>query len=254
MVRRPLIVLAVLALALVACEGVALRDAERVDTPEAYEAFLQRYPASSRAGALRERIDTLRFLRAKVDGTSSAFREYLATHPDGMHAADARRQEDERSFREAAAAGTADALRGYLDAHPDGSRVEEARDAWARITYVPLVAVGEITVQRANMADDPKGPEDGWGLVTELTNGGDRPLRVVEVAIDYLDAGGAALQTDRWWAVAPDLGAFPTPPELRPALPPGGTRVLRWTTAERPNAWAEGRFAVRVTRVEFVQE
>lgn len=243
-----------LSLLLASCEGSALRDAELADSPEAYEAFLQRYPDSPKAAELRQRVDTLRFLRAKAERTSAAMREYLALHPDGVHSEDARRQEDERSFAEAAAAGTADAWHGYLDSHPDGSRVEEARFAWGQITYIPKLSVGTPAVERVNMAEDPKGPLDGWGLVADITNTGDRPLRVVEVAIDYLDRGGAVLQTDKWWAVAPDLGAFPTPPGMRPALLPGQTRKLVWSTAEGPPGWAEGSFAVRVARVEFKKD
>jgi len=248
--RLSLLVAAALLL-LTACEGTALRDAEMKDSPEGYEAFLAEYPDSAEAIRLRERIDELRFLRAKSDKTSEAMRTYLTHHPDGAHVDEARKLEDEISYHEAAAENTAEAFRAYLDSHPDGEFVEQARWQHDQLVYLPQISVGEITTQQINMARDPEGPINGWELVVTIQNNGERRLRVVEVGIDYLNAGGASLKTDRWWAVAPDLSGFPTPPEMKPSLRPGDDRKMTWTTAEAPEGWVAGSFAVRVTKVEF---
>ena len=250
---RRLLVLAALLL-LTACEGTALRDAELKDSPEAYESFLAEYPDSVEAQRLRDRVDELRFLRAKSDKTSEAMRSYLSLHPDGAHVDEARRLEDEISYHEAAAENVPDAYRVYLDSHPDGAFVEQARWQHDQLVYLPQLTVGEIVTQRINMARDPEGELNGWELVVDITNVGERRLRVVEVGIDYLNASGATLKTDRWWAVAPDLSGFPTPPAMKPSLRPGDSRTMTWTTAEAPEGWVAGSFAVRPTKVEFKKE
>lgn len=244
-------VLASFLILLTACEGTALRDAELKDSPDGYEAFLAEYPDSAEALRLRGRIDELRFLRAKSDKSSEAMRTYLTNHPDGVHVDEARRLEDEISYHEAAAVNTADAYRAYLDSHPDGASVEQARWQHDQLVYLPQIAVGELVTQQINMARNPEGPINGWEVVVELTNNGERRLRVVEVGIDYLSASGVTLKTDRWWAVAPDLSGFPTPPEMKPSLRPGDSRSMTWTSAESPDGWVPGSFAVRVTKIEF---
>ena len=251
---RRLLIPLFLMLLLTGCEGMALHDAELEDSPEAYEAFLAQYPASARADELRERIDKLRFLRAKTAKTSAAMREYMTLHPDGAQIDEARRLEDDLSYNEAAALHTAEAYQAYMDSHPDGARVEEARFAGGQLVYIPQIKIGAIEVEPINMANDPKGPLNGYGVKAEILNDGDRTLRVVEMAVDYLSAGGAAVKSDKWWAVAPDLGGFPTPPEMKPVLEPRGTRIFAWSTAEKPDGYADGRFGLRVTRIEFLKD
>lgn len=237
-----------------ACEGMALHDAELQDSPEAYEAFLAEFPDSEKAPDLRKRIDKLRFLRAKTDKSSEAMRQYMSTHPEGAFIDEARQLEDELSYNEAAAAHTPEAYQAYLDSHPDGNRVEQARFAGEQLSYIPLIEIGPLQVEPVNMARDPEGPLNGWGVQAELLNNGERTLRVVEMAVDYLGASGQAVQSDKWWAVAPDLGGFPTPPDMKPAMEPRGKRMFVWSTAEKPGGWADGKFGLRVTRVEFKKD
>ena len=251
--KRLLIPIALMLL-LTACEGMALRDAELQDSPEAYEAFLQEYPASTQAAELRERIDKLRFLRAKSEKSSEAMRDYMRLHPDGKHVDEARTLEDDLSYKEAAAEHTAEAYQAYLDSHPDGARVEEARWVSGQLTYLPMVGITELVIEPINMANDPKGPLNGYGLSAVITNNGDRSLRVVEMAVDYQGADGKAVKSDKWWAVAPDLGGFPTPPEMKPTLHPTRTRTFSWSTAETPDGYLAGRFGLRVTKVEFLKD
>jgi len=240
-----------LLLLLTACEGSALRNAELADSPEAYEAFLQKYPDSVEAETLRLRVEELRFLRAKREKKSEALRDYLTHHPDGANVEEARKLEDELSYYEASMSATPQAYQAYLDSHPDGAFVDDARKANDRLLYVPKVGVGEIRSEQINMARDPKGPLNGWQLEADITNNGDRSLRVVEVAIAFLDGSGATLKTEKWWAVAPELGGFPTPPDMIPPLHPTQTRVLVWSTADAPEGWVPGRFGVEVTKLQL---
>jgi hypothetical protein len=238
------------AVLLTACEGADLHEAQQLDSPDAYEAFLAKHPQSAEAARLRERIEELRFLRAQREGTPDALREYLQRHPDGANAEKARAEEDKLSFDVAKREDTPDAYQAYLDSHAAGAFVEPARDAKDRHLYLPKMTVSNVAAERINMAADPKGELNGWRITAEVTNGGDRTLATVECAVDYLDAAGKVVQSDTWWAVAKDLGGFPTPPEMIPTLKAGESRGFRFGTAERPEGFAD-RFDVRVTGIDF---
>jgi len=251
---RTLLLIALMMLPLLGCEGNALYDAELQDSPEGYETFLAKYPDSAEAARIRTRIDELRFTRAKVAKSSQSMRDYLGHHPDGAFVDEARKLEDEIAYRESAHDHTPEAYVLYLDSHPDGAFVGEARFSHDQLTYLPKIAIGELLVEPINMARDPKGPLNGWEIHSDVTNGGDRPLRTVEVAIDYLSPNGNAVKSDKWWAVAPDLGGFPTPPEMKPILQPGDSRTFQWTTAEVPDGASAASFGLRITKVTFKKD
>ncbi len=167
------------------------------------------------------------------------------SHPEGEHVDDARTLEDESAFKEAEAAATAESYHSYLDAHPDGKFLKIARYEYGEKLYLPKIAVENLRVEKVNLAADPEGPLNGWGIFADIRNGGDRILIEVELVIHYLDAKGASLDTDKWWAVAPGLLGMPTPPYIVPPLPPEEARGLRWTTGDVPENWAE------TVRLEF---
>lgn len=239
-------------LLLVGCEAADLHDAEVKDSAVAYEAFLAKHPDSADAERLRGRIDDLRFTKAKADGTHEAMAEYLQHHPEGRHADDARREEDRLAYDAVKEEGTAEAVSAYLDAHPDGKFVEEARDLRNSIHYTPKMRVENVAWERTQMANDKEKADDGWRVTADVINGGDRTLAVVECAVDHLDDGGAVLRSDTWWAVAHDLGGFPTRPWMVPTLKAGETREFIFTTADMdaPPGFG-GRFNVRVTDIRY---
>ncbi len=249
--RLSLLALLACSLLLTSCEGAALQDAQRKNSPEALETFLERYPDSAEADSLRAKIEELRYEAARDSRSAEQLREYLAKHPDGPHAGKARELEDEVSWQIADGTKTADGYKSYIDLHPTGKWLDEATVAYGKYAYVAQLTVGEVSIERVNMAQDPQGPLNGWGITTEVTNTGDRRLRRVKMAIDYLGADGAAVRTDEWYAVAQDLGVMPVRPTMQGILEPGGVRPFRFTTAEEPAGWDVGKLAVRVTEVRF---
>jgi hypothetical protein len=246
-----LVLLSCLALNLCACEGLALHDARLKDSPAAYEAFLQQYPDSTEAEALRSRIDELRYREATEAGTAAAYRAYLARHPKGASSEQAHLAEEQLSFSEATAAGTAESLEAYLKAHPKGASVDTANSLLDRVLYRARIGIHELRTEQVNLANDPKGPLDGWAVVADVVNEGRRTVSLVELHVDLLDASGKAEgQHNKWWAVTPDLGAFPTPEAMKLPLAPGASRVFRWTTGAIPENWSQ-KAGLRVTDIRF---
>ena len=80
---RTLLLILLMMVPLLGCEGNALHDAELMDSPESYESFLAKYPESAEAPRLRTRIDELRFSRAKADKSSQAMRDLRSRDSPG---------------------------------------------------------------------------------------------------------------------------------------------------------------------------
>ncbi len=248
---RTLLTLIALALLLTACEGAAYLDAEKANTPEAYEAFLQEYPNYADADAVRAMIEELRYEAAWESRSAEQLREFLARYPESEHAAKIREKEDELAWHEADHAQTGAAYKSYLDLHPEGVYLSEATRKHTKYAYVDSMTISAPVIERVNMAQDPEGPLNGWGLSCDLTNTGDKRLKTVEVGIDYLKADGSVAKSDKWWAVVQDLGPLPVRPVQRPIMEPGETRPFSWSTAEVPTGWEEGKLAVRITDIRF---
>ncbi len=250
--RTPLFLtlLAAASLALPGCEANALHEARMTDSPEAYEAFLQKYPDHEEAEWMRDRMEELRFVKAKEMGTSAALKEYIDSHPEGAQVEDARKLEDETSFKEAEAEATAQSYQYYLDAHPEGKFLEQARYEHEEKVYLDKIGLENVRVEKVNLANDPEGPLNGWGVFADVKNNGPRNVVEVELLIHYLNKKGESIDTDKWWAVAKGLLGMPTPPYIVPPLPEGEVRAFRWTTGDTKEHWAE-TVRLEITNLRF---
>jgi hypothetical protein len=183
--------------------------------------------------------------------TSAGLRDYLARHPEGAGAEAATAAEDAYSFEEAAAAGSQEAFMAYLDAHPEGRHTKDAKLGLDRVAYRDQVVVEGAAVERINLARAPEGPLNGWEVRAVVHNRGTRTLSVVELKIDLLDTGGTVIgEPQAWWAVAPNLGGYPTPEAMKIPLRPEASRSFQWTTGDAPSDWA-GDIRLAISKVDF---
>jgi|GEM_PF-2290489 len=248
---RPLLLTAFACLLLLGCgEQKALSEAQSLATPEAYEAFLEQYPQSAHSTILRRTIEDLRYHRAKDGAGPEGWRDYLKHHPDGNHIKAAARHEDEASYVQADKARTAESYQAYLDSHPTGKFVQSARAEMDELAYQDQVTVENLRVERVNLANDPKGPMNGWGLYADVTNTGKRILTEVELLLEFTDATGEVLGSRTWWVVAEQLLGMPTPPRIIPPLRAEQSREFQFTTGEPPEGWTDS-FQLTVTNLRF---
>jgi outer membrane protein assembly factor BamD (BamD/ComL family) len=243
-----------LVVALSGCEGNAYQNAEFANTAEAWESFLEKYPANEYAPDIRVRIEGLRFSKTTKEGSLEAYNNYLSLHPGGKHETEALAAIDLLDYETAVRGASLASFATYLKTHPEGAYVERSKQAHAKISYLPKLTLGPATTSRTNMARDPEGKLNGWQVQADVTNGGDRVLRVVELHVDILDAGSKVLKSDKWWAVAPDLTIQAAPPSMRAPLEPGETRVFTWTYSDMDQERevpTSKSFAPRVTSLQF---
>jgi len=250
---RAFLILALCTLFLAGCgEQKALSAAQAQGTPEGYEAFLEQYPNSVHADILRVQIEDLRYQAAKEGEGPEGWREYIKHHPDGKHKKAAKRHEDEASFMQADRERTTEAYQRYLDSHPDGKFVKKARAEMEELAYVAQISIENYRVEKVNLANDPKGDLNGWGLYADVTNNGKRIIIELEVRMDFLNDAGEAIGDRTWWVVAEQLIGMPTPPRIVPPLRAESSREFQFTTGEPPEGWNE-TFKLTVTNVRFRQ-
>jgi hypothetical protein len=140
--------------------------------------------------------------------------------------------------------------------------VKQARAEMDELAYQDKVTIENLRVVKVNLANDPKGPLNGYGLYADVTNTGGRILVEVELELEFTDADGKVIGDRTWWVAAPELVGMPTPPRIVPPLRAGDTREFQFTTGEAPEGWArpdpadaeaprEETFTLAVTNLRF---
>ncbi|MCE9671386.1 HEAT repeat domain-containing protein [Myxococcus stipitatus] len=118
--------LAVLLLA-TGCMPSPYERAAKVDTVEAYRAFLRDYPTHPDTDSAEARVEELEFGEAKRLHTVIAYKRFLEAYPDGPHSRTARTLLEGLRFNAAKEADTEAAWRQFLQEHPDGAQKDEAK-------------------------------------------------------------------------------------------------------------------------------
>ena len=115
-------------------DRAAFLAAEKADTGNAYDRYIQSRPSGIFVAQARERreaaVDREAFERAKRVGTAQSYREYLAVYPTGLHhetAAQRVTELDAQEYERAVQADSASAYRDYLEANPEGLFADEVK-------------------------------------------------------------------------------------------------------------------------------
>lgn len=229
-------------LALLACDmGPTFEDVQKVDTIEAYEAYLARDPDSIYQFAINKRLEELYFEAAQREGTLAAWQKYLEKFPESPRKAKAQKEAAFAAYSEAMKVGTPDALRAFAKewSKADKWLVARAEGRAAVLEYGKL-EVAEPVIAEVNMAEDPKGELNGWGVSTEVTNAGDLTLAYVSLTLEYLAADGHVLGVKDYPVVSPKWNLPASDDQMRP-MKPGDKRKWVWTETKEtvPKDWSQ---------------
>lgn len=239
--------------ALLACDPYL--DVQKIDTVEAYEAYLADHPTGTNAFRAQVRLEELVLARARELRTGEAYADFLARFPESVHADAARDEREEAMFEEAGAASTVAAWEAFVQAYPHAhkGRADEARKALEASRYAPMLQHGELRVKQVNLAEDPEGPLDGTSFEADFTNTGDKVVEFYKIRVHYLDAAGKSLGAREWPLVAP-YRDFPVPVEEALTVPmaPGDTRTWTWASGNLPEGFA-GKVRLVPIEIRFFQ-
>jgi tetratricopeptide (TPR) repeat protein len=230
--------IALLAFFLTGCDNFA--EVQKADTIEAYTQYLDENPDSRYRLEATIRLEELYFETARKDKTLEAFDRYLEKYPHGTHSTAAKEEREGFLFESVRETNTVESWTRYLEAYPSGYKAhrQEAKRGLIVAEYSAKIAIGEAAISQVNLAEDPKGPLNGWGFKAEVTNNGDMTLQTLKLRIHYLDESGKSLDAREWPVVASNW-PLPMPAEYEAPMKPGHTRTWDWSTGDLPADWAQ---------------
>jgi hypothetical protein len=211
------LLLAALVFAAACDEGPDYTQVQKEDTIEAYEAYEKADPNSIYQESIDKRLEELYYERAQADGTQVSWDAYATKFPEGKHIRDANSARESLAWDAAVATNTTEGYQKFLTDYPKATKVHKARaQGLVDVANYGKLTIGTPVVTPVNLAEDPKGEMNGWGVKVDVTNGGDKDLELVGMQVDWLAADGTVLEhTERpltnkaWSTPATDLEQTP---------------------------------------------
>lgn len=117
--------------------ALALKDAEAIDTEEAYNHFLKAYPRAvpSLQRQAKEHLSHLAFGQAVEQNTIEAYNTFVEQNPNGQDVKEAITRRNALAYALAKQTNTLDAYRAFINQYPEA---EEVQDAWQQIYALAL--------------------------------------------------------------------------------------------------------------------
>lgn len=226
---------------------------QKEDTIEGYEKYLAENPESIYKPQIDKRLEELYFEKAQSDGSLAAWDAYLAKFPEGKHKKEADEAREALRFEEAEKADTIEAYKAFLAEFPKAKK-EHRKPAENRVAVLEYGKI-ELTppeIIEVNMAEDPKGPMDGWGVKVNVKNAGDKTVEYLRLAATFYGNDGAPIEKKSQLVVAKN-DPMPHPEEQEKPMPPGDTRVWIYTIAKSalPDDWGK-KVDVKADALKFV--
>lgn len=249
----------ILLLSLVLSGGCAdpFEDTKKVDTIEAWQTFLATDPSGSRRLFAEDRLEELLTAKAEASNLPADYDAVLQRFPESR----AKKKLQEARVKAALAiAEKENTTEGWKKFEAENPFADPGvmKSAKARITmaeYEPKLAFSEPVVKQVNLAEDPKGPLDGWGFYADVTNNGDKSLSRLNLEVQLLDAEGKVLRAFQYPVVAGSLPrGMPMPEGFSTPMAPGDTRKWEYTTDDIPEGWSQKVKLVPVSVTFYVEK
>jgi hypothetical protein len=230
-------------------------ETKKADTIEAWQAYIATNPSGSRLLNAQDRLEELMIEQAQTSKKLEDYDALLKKFPNSKQKKTLRDERTKLHMAMAEAENTKEGWEKFVKENPwvDGTTVKSAQNRLAVASYMPSLDIAEPKVEPANLANDPKGPKDGWMFSTTVTNKGDKIITVMNMTAQMLDANGVALRATTWDPLVGakySTGQY-TPEEIASPLKPGESRVWSYTTGEVPEGWAQ---TVKITPTKIAFE
>ncbi len=230
-----------LCLFLAACAD-PFADAEKANTIEAWEGYLASGSASGSEQRIAEaKLSKLIAEKAKVENTVAAYSAYLDRFPKGIDAEELGKLRIDAAYADAEKANTAEVWGAFLTTYPEAdARMRKKAEGFRAVGAYGGVRVDAPVVSEVNLANDPKGPKNGWEIRTTVTNTGDKSITWLNLTAFYLDANGKRVSSVSYPVVAKSgPGGMPIEEMYQEPLAPGKSRTWSYATGEFPPEWSK---------------
>lgn len=241
-------------LALSACAD-PFEEAKKADTIEAWDGYLAGGPTAAKKMEGEKRLEELMLDKARADHTLESYDALLKRFPKGKLFKDANQERQTIYYATLEKEDTPEGWQKFLDEYkrPKGDPRLIA-DARRRVEVAKLKSSFEIAdpaVAQVNLAEDPKGPLDGWGFTANVTNKGDKPIEMMYLRVILRGDDGKNLLQKEWPVVAKRLpGNLPFAEGFDKPIAPGETRKWEYATGDAPEGWNQ-KFEVLAVRIKL---
>jgi len=228
-------------------------DAEKANTVEAWETFLAGTPSPTEKLKAEVNLEMLMQKKAEESKTIVDYDAFIKKFPHSKQLKAMQTARSNVAWTEAEKAGTPEAFKKFLDENDfaDGALKKKARNLVAVAEYKDKLVIPEVKVEQVNLAENPKGPKDGWGFTAEVANNGDKSIEYLNFDLNLLDASGAKIKTISYPLVAQSAGQMPMPEEYQKPLEPGQKRLWTYSTGEVPDSW-DHKASLTPSSIRFV--
>lgn len=218
-----------------------LADAQKANTIEGWEQYLATKPDGTDKMVAEKSLAVLMVEKARQTKTLADYDAVIKRFPNHKEIKDLQTERTVIAYTEADKANTAEAWKKFLDENPDATKLQKDRArGMVGVAEYGKIQVGTVAQEQVNLAEDPKGPKDGWGFKATFTNAGDKEINYLSVEIRYLDASGAQISSEKWPLVAQQgPGGVPVSEETTKPMKAGESRVWEFTTGNVPEAWSK---------------
>lgn len=216
-------------------------DAEKAGTIEAWTTFLASNPSGTERLKGETQLEILMQKAAEASGKPEDYEAFIKRFPKSKSLKRMQEARAKAAWSAAEAANSPAGWKQFLDEndYADPALKKKARAMVAVAEYRDSLPIGEVKIEEVNLAEDPKGPKNGWGFSAEVTNSGDKTIEYLILELTYLDAAGAKLKADSYPLVAPSFGRMPVAEAITKPLAPGGKRTWSYSAGEMPEGWAK---------------
>lgn len=105
--------------------------------------------------ALRSRIDSAAFVRARVENTQRSYEQFIDRFPNAMEIAKATELRDELAYVDALRINSAEAFRVYVEKYPSSRRMKDASERYDELIYRERTHSRNVDDYRSFLADFP---------------------------------------------------------------------------------------------------
>ncbi|MSQ03307.1 MAG: hypothetical protein EXR71_15680 [Myxococcales bacterium] len=219
-------------------------DAKKLDTIDAYEAFLAGSPGGADKLMAESRLEALVVKRATESHAIADYDAALKRFPSSRKKKDLQTGRANAAFAVAEADGSTEAWKAFLADNPfaDGPLKKRAKAMVDVARFSATVTLSEPVVEPVNLGGDPKGAMDGWGIRTNVTNNSEMALEYANIELQFLASDGAKLKAVSWPVAAQaGPGGMPLDEATTKPLAPAETRPWVYTSGQFPEGWLEAK-------------
>ncbi|MCO4747525.1 MAG: hypothetical protein KC912_22180 [Proteobacteria bacterium] len=236
---------------LIGCDNFSA--VQKADTIEAYETYIADNPESRMMLQADTRLQELYLKKAKEDGTLEGYDAYVQKFPEGIYVEKAMKEREEFLWTWAKAEDNEAGWTKYLEEYPraDKKKKKEARQAIAMDQYRGKLTLTDPRIERVNLAEDPEGDKNGWGIWVDVTNGGEKTIQDLRLRATFFE-GDDKLGDALWPVVAKNWGV-PMEEEKKVPMKPGETRTWFWMDASPEESWGQ-KVTIVPARITYVEE